>query len=83
MNIGFKEILLIFVGYLLVRFVLGVRRARKTMTTMRQQMEEEMRNAERAANRRPEGEITIDKGVEKPKKNRLDDGDFVDFEEID
>ena len=82
-GIGWKEIFLILIGYIIVRFVLGVRRARKTMMDMRDQMEEEMRNAEKAANQKPEGEITIDRGVPKKKNNSSDSGEYVDFEEVD
>lgn len=80
--IGFKEIALIILGYLLVRFVLGVRRARKTVMDMKSQMEEQMREAQRAANQRPEGEISIDRGVPPRNKKDSDDGEFVDFEEV-
>jgi hypothetical protein len=82
-GIGFKEIVLIFLGYLLVRFIIGVRRARKTVLEMKKQMETEMNEAQRSANRRPEGEIRIDKGINPKKKGSNDSDEYVDFEEID
>jgi len=81
--IGLKEIFLIFIGYLIVRGIIGFTRTRKTVLNMKDQMEKEMKNAQRAANQKPEGEITIDKSV-KDKNKKIDDksGDYVDFEEI-
>jgi hypothetical protein len=76
---SWKEIVLIIIGYLIVRFIMGVRKARKTVLNMKDQMEQEMQNAHRAANRRPEGEISIDKNIDKDK----DSDEFADFEEID
>lgn len=66
-----------------MRFILGVRRARRTMGEMRKEMEQQMRDAHRAANQKPEGHISIDPGVKKDKKSDSDSGDYVDFEEVD
>jgi hypothetical protein len=80
---GWKEIILIIIGYMIIRFVLSVRKARKTVLNMKDQMEKEMHEANRSANRRPEGEISIDKSIGKEKKKDSDSGDYVDFEEVD
>jgi hypothetical protein len=77
---GIKQILLIVGVIFLFRFISRVWKVRKTILEQRDAMMNQARAAQKQ--QREEGEINVVNRGQKPKKN-LDEGSYVDYEEID
>ncbi len=77
---GIKQILLIVAVIFLFRLVSRVWKVRRTILDQRDAMMNQARAAQKQ--QRQEGEINVVNRSRKPKKN-LDEGSYVDYEEID
>lgn len=71
-----RKILLILVGYLLIRFVYGIWKFRKVLKSKMKEM-----NADQQSNI-PDGEMRITDETKKRESSDSKDGSFDDYEEI-
>ncbi len=72
----FRNLLLIFIGYLLIRFVYGVWKFR---TVLKRNMRDMQSNQKQNI---PDGEIRYKDAKDKQKQSRDEDGNYVDYEEV-
>ena len=76
-----RNLLLVFIGYILIRGFLAYRKLKKSIKQNQEMFESQARKSAK-----PEGEVEV---ISKPRKSsnnqmsKEDDGQYVDFEEID
>jgi hypothetical protein len=75
-----RNLLLVFVGYILIRGFLAYRKLKKSIKQNQEMFENQTRKSTK-----PEGEVEVVSKKTKSsdsKQNKNDDGQYVDFEEI-
>ncbi|MCB0735002.1 MAG: hypothetical protein KDC76_10485 [Bacteroidetes bacterium] len=72
-----RKILLVLVGYLLVQFIYRIWKVRKALKASFREMQNQQRE------HTPDGETRIYRNNPKPPSNNQNDGDYVDYEEVD
>lgn len=87
MLIGFLRmlaiLLAIFLGMRLIRLYLLPLLFRKAASKMQENMESRMRDFQAQRDDRQEGDVRVERKAKPGSADRVDDGDYVDFEEVD